>query len=162
MFCVMAGKATFESASTSWSELGFSGSYMNGKRGVRSATVGSNLDRSGNVREGSESRKFGLGFDMIRDGSSKPVVASDEMQTLSECLSLEQIVIRARISWCNELRRVLGISVGSTAGDNSFGAASAAHVKPLPPVAVVKDLKRFRLSIEDTRVKARYFFVSLF
>ncbi|XP_071685825.1 uncharacterized protein [Rutidosis leptorrhynchoides] len=148
----MAGKATFESTSNSWSEPGFLGGFMNGKRGVRSAAAGSNLDRSVNVREGSESRKFGLGFDMVHDGSGK---ASEDIQSLSECVSLEPIVIHDQISRVDESRRVLGLSAGNTTGDNSFGPGSASHVKPLPPVAVVKDLKRFRSSVADTCVKAR-------
>ncbi|KAI3734618.1 hypothetical protein L6452_14091 [Arctium lappa] len=144
----MAGYAAFESASASSSELGFSGTYLNGQRGVRSVAVRPNLDRPGNLRE------FGSGFAVSRDGNSG-VVASDDLRTLSQCMSLEPIEMGDhKIAWYGELRRVMGISVGSTAEENSFGAA-AAHMKPSPPVAAVKDLKRFRLSVVDTCVKAR-------
>ncbi|KAI3730224.1 hypothetical protein L1987_61393 [Smallanthus sonchifolius] len=139
----MAGSATFESASASSSELVFSGTYLNGQRGP-------SLDRSGNYREGSESRMLGSGFAVPRAGSSS-VVAYTEIHTLSQSISLEPIVIRHQIAWHDELRRVLGIS---TAEENSFRAA-ATCVKPLPPMADLKDLKRFRLSVEDTCVKAR-------
>ncbi|XP_024990144.1 uncharacterized protein LOC112524526 isoform X2 [Cynara cardunculus var. scolymus] len=150
----MAGYAAFESASASSSELGFSGTYLNGQRGVRAVAVRPNLDRWGNLREGSESKMFGSGFAVSRGGNSG-VVASDDLRTLSQCMSLEPIEMGDhKIAWYVELRRVMGISVGSTAEENSFGAA-AAHMKPSPPVAVVKDLKRFRLSVVDTCVKAR-------
>lgn len=133
----MAGNATFESASTSSSELGFSGSYLNGQRGVRSAAIGANLVRSGNFREGSESRVFGSGFSVSRGGSSA-VVASGDSRTLSQCVSLEPIVIHDQVSWYDEVSRVM-----------------AAREKPLPPVAFLKDVKRLRSSVEDTCVKAR-------
>ncbi|KAI7730036.1 hypothetical protein M8C21_019987 [Ambrosia artemisiifolia] len=147
----MAGNATFESASTSSSEQVFSGSYLNGQRG-------GSVDRSGNYREGSESRMLGSGFAVpplppLRGGSSS-VLASDEMHTLSQSISLEPIVIRNQIAWCDEVRRVLGISVGSAAEENS-SRTSAVHVKAVSPMADLKDLKRFRLSVEDACVKAR-------
>lgn len=141
----MAGSATFESASASSCKLGFSESYLNGQRVVRSAAVaavGPNVDKLGNFKEGFESRVFGSGFDVARGGSSA-LVASDGSRKLSECISLEPIVIPEQITWCDELKRVLG------AEENTLRAASA-HVKPVTPVAVVKDLKRCRLS-------ARYF-----
>ncbi|KAI3816872.1 hypothetical protein L1987_10656 [Smallanthus sonchifolius] len=142
----MAGSATFESASASSSELVFSGTYLNGQRGP-------SLDRSGSYREGSEGRMLVSGFAVPHGGSSS-VVASDEIHTLSQSISLEPIVIRHQIAWYDELRRVLGISTGSIAEENSFRAAST-YVKPLPSIADLKDLKRFRLSVEDTCVKAR-------
>ncbi|KAK1416565.1 hypothetical protein QVD17_32356 [Tagetes erecta] len=135
----MAGNATFESASASSSELVFSGTYLNGQRGP-------SLERLGNYRDGS-------GFAVPRSGSSSRV-ASDEVLTLSQSISLEPIVIRHQIAWYDELKRVLGISTGSTAEENSFRAA-ATFARTLPPRADLKDLKRFRLSVEDTCVKAR-------
>nr|XP_043635419.1 uncharacterized protein LOC122606635 isoform X2 [Erigeron canadensis] len=145
----MAGNATFESASTSSSDIGFTGSYLNGQRGIRSSvTAGGSLVRSGNYREGSESRMFGSssGFGAIR---------GDEFKTLSQCVSLEPIVMRDQISLCDEAKRVMGISAGKTDEEGFSGAAAADHVKALTPVAAAKDLKRFRSSVEDTCVKAR-------
>ncbi|KAK9064024.1 hypothetical protein SSX86_017896 [Deinandra increscens subsp. villosa] len=138
----MAGNATFESASGS-----SSGTYLNGQRGP-------SLKGSGNYREGFESRMFGSGF-VVPHGGSSSVVASDEIVTLSQSISLEPIAIRHQIAWYDELRRVLGISTGSVVKENSFRAAAATYVKPSPPMADLKDLKSFRLSIEDTCVKAR-------
>ncbi|KAL8218333.1 hypothetical protein R6Q57_021706 [Mikania cordata] len=142
----MAGNATFESASASSSELVFSRAYLNGQREP-------GLDRSRNYREGSHIRMLGSGFGMPR-GESGSVVASDEIHMLSQSISLEPIVIPHQIAWYDELRRVLRILTGSTAEEDSFRAA-ATYVKPLPSMADLKDLKSFRLSIEDTCVKAR-------
>ncbi|KAJ0764035.1 hypothetical protein HanPI659440_Chr08g0287671 [Helianthus annuus] len=140
----MAGNAAFESASTSSSEQVFSGTYMNGQRG-------GSVDRSGSYREGSESRMLSSGFAVppapLRGGSSS-VVASDDIHTLLQSISLEPIVVRHQVEWYDELRRVLGVSVGSTTEENSYK-------KPISPMADLKDLKRFRLSVEDACVKAR-------
>ncbi|KAJ0896914.1 hypothetical protein HanRHA438_Chr08g0339871 [Helianthus annuus] len=54
----------------------------------------------------------------------------------------------ASTSSSEQLRRVLGVSVGSTAEENSYK-------KSISPMADLKDLKRFRLSVEDACVKAR-------
>lgn len=142
----MAGNATFESATAGSAELGFSGSYLNGQRGARSAGTGVGLDRLGN-------RMFGSAFGGGRGGNGSGVgssvgVGSDEGRALSRCLSLEPIVIGDRVGLCDEFRKVTGIACGNLAEEN---------VKPLPPLADMKDLKRFRSSVEDTRVKARYF-----
>ncbi|XP_076926725.1 uncharacterized protein LOC143590006 [Bidens hawaiensis] len=139
----MAGNATFESTSANSSELVFSGTYLNGQRGP-------SLDRS-------ESRMLGSGFSVPppppRGGSGSSVVA-DEIHTLSESISLEPIVMRHQIAWHDELKKVLGVSVGSTAEENSFRAA-ASYAKPVSPMEDLKDLKRFRSSVEDTCIKAR-------
>ncbi|PWA88747.1 hypothetical protein CTI12_AA115240 [Artemisia annua] len=140
----MAGNATFESATAGSAELGFSGSYLNGQRGARSAGTGVGLDRLGN-------RMFGSALGGGRGGNGSGVgssvgVGSDEGRALSRCLSLDPIVIGDRVLLCDEFRKVTGIASGNLAEEN---------VKPLPPLADMKDLKRFRSSVEDTRVKAR-------
>lgn len=143
----MAGNATFESTSANSSEIVFSGTYLNGQRGA-------SLDRS-------ESRMLGSGFALPPPpprGGSGSFVASDEIHTLSQSISLEPIVMRNQIALHDELTRVLGVSTGITPEENSSRAgAAASYVKPVSPMADLKDLKRFRLSVEDTCLKARYF-----
>ncbi|XP_076920768.1 uncharacterized protein LOC143581985 isoform X2 [Bidens hawaiensis] len=129
----MAGNATFESTSANSSEIVFSGTYLNGQRGA-------SLDRS-------ESRMLGSGFALPPPpprGGSGSLVAADEIHTLSQSISLEPIALRNQIAWHDELMRVLGVSIGITPEENSSRAA-----------ANLKDLKRFRLSVEDTCLKAR-------
>nr|GEU44066.1 hypothetical protein [Tanacetum cinerariifolium] len=140
----MAGNATFESATAGSAELGFAGSYLNGQRGARSAGTGVSLDRLGNRMFGSASGG-GRGGNGSGVGSSVGL-GSDEGRVLSRCLSLEPILIGDRVGLCDEFRKVTGIAGGSLAEENA---------KPLPPLADMKDLKRFRSIVEDTRVKAR-------
>lgn len=152
---VMAGNARFESPSASASEPGFSGTYSNGKRGAHSVSVGPNLDRSGSFREGAESRLFSSGISVSRGGNSA-MVSSGNLPPLSQCLSLEPIVMSDRkVDRSVELRKVMGFFVGSTTEENSSGVAVPAHSKPAPPAAVAEDLKRFRLSVADTCITAR-------
>lgn len=147
----MASNARFESPSASSSEPVFSGSYVNGKRG----TVGSNLDRSGSFREGSESRVFGSGFAVSRGGNS---VGSGNLPSLSQCLSLDPIPMGDKKNDRSvEIRRVMGLFVGSANEENSPGAVVPAHSKSSPPVVVAEDLKRLRSSVVDTCNTARYF-----
>ncbi|KAJ9540144.1 hypothetical protein OSB04_026650 [Centaurea solstitialis] len=151
----MAGNARFESPSASASEPGFSGAYSNGKRGTHSAAAGPNLDRSGSFREGAESRMFSSGIAVSRGGNSA-TVTSGNLPPLSQCLSLEPIVMGERkVDRSVELKKVMGLFVESTAEESSSGAAVPANSKPAPPVAVAEDLKRFRLSVADTCITAR-------
>ena len=153
----MAGNARFESPSASASEPGFSGTYSNGKRGTHSVAAGPNLDRSGSFREGAESRLSSSGIAVSRGGNSA-TVSSGNLPPLSQCLSLEPIVMGDRkVDRSAELRKVMGLFVGSTTEENSSGVAVSAQAKPAPSVAVAEDLKRFRLSVADTCITARYF-----
>lgn len=142
----MAANLRFESSSTSSEDLAFVGSYPNGHRGNY---ANASLDRSGSFREGGESRMFSSGASTPR--GSATLMA--DMPPLSHCLSLDPITIENhKYTRLGELRRALGIiSFGSTAEDNSFGAA---HSKPAPQVAT-EELRRFKASVQDACNKAR-------
>ncbi|KAK9284066.1 hypothetical protein L1049_012326 [Liquidambar formosana] len=141
----MAGNLRFELTSGSPEESGFSGNYQNGQRGNYH---GASLDRSGSFRDGSEGRMFSSGTCSARGNAT----STGDLPSLSQCLMLDQITIEEqKYTRSGELRRVLGFSFGSTAEDNSFGAA---HAKPPPPVAT-EELKRFKASVADASKKAR-------
>ncbi|KAK6933550.1 hypothetical protein RJ641_036444 [Dillenia turbinata] len=141
----MAGNVRFESSSGSPEEPAFAVNYPNGQRGNYS---GATLDRSGSFRESSESRLLSSGTSVSRINSTM----SGDSSSLSQCLLLEPIMMaEQKFTLCGEVRRVLGLSIGSSSEDNSFGAA---HSKPPPPVAT-EELKRFKASVVDARIKAR-------
>ena len=124
----------FESCSASPEEFAFGGSYTNGQRG---SYTGASLDRSGSFREDGESHVFGSVTSSR--GSAKSM---GDLPPLSECLMLDFIKMGdQKYTRSGELRRLLGISFGSSVEDNSFGAA---HSKPPPPVAI--DRKSTRLN----------------
>lgn len=128
-------------------EAGFSGSYPNGQRGNYQ---NASLDRSGSFREGGESRAFSSGTGISR-GNATSVMG--DLPPLSQCLMLDQITPGdQKCPKLGEIRRLLGISSGSTGEDNSFGAA---HSKPPLPVAP-EELKRIKGNVLDNVVKARY------
>lgn len=140
----MAENMRFESCSASPEEYAFVGSYTNGQRG---SYTGVSLDRSGSFREEGESRVFGS--TMSSRGSA---TSTGDLPLLSECLMLDPITMGdQKYTRSGELRRVLGISFGSTVEDNIFGSA---HSKPLPPVAI-EELKRFKATVRDASIKAR-------
>jgi hypothetical protein len=140
----MAENVRFELCSASPEEYAFVGSYTNGQRG---SYTGVSLDRSGSFPENGESRVFGS--TMSSRGSA---TSTGDLPPLSECLMLDPITMGdQKYTRSGELRRVLGISFGSTVEDNIFGAA---HSKPLPPVAI-EELKRFKATVRDASIKAR-------
>ena len=144
----MAGNMRFKVSSGTPEEAGFSGSYPNGQRGNNQ---NASLDRSGSFREGGEGRAFSSGTSIYRENATS---AMGDLPPLSQCLMLEQITLgEQKCSKLCEIRRVLGFSSGSTGEDNSFGAA---HSKPPLPVTT-EELKRFKASMVDTSMKARYF-----
>lgn len=134
----------FDSSSASPDEYAY-GNYQNGQRGNY---PGASLARSGSFRETSESRMFNSMTSMSR-GSNTSVA---DAPPLSSCLMLEPITMGdQKYTRSGELRRVLGITFGNSAEDNSFRAS---HAKTLPPVAT-EELKRFKDSILDASIKAR-------
>ncbi|OVA06005.1 hypothetical protein BVC80_1707g111 [Macleaya cordata] len=139
----MAGSTRFELASGNNEGSAFPATYPNGQRGNYS---GANLDRSGSFRDGIENRLLGSG-----PGSSRGnTPLSAEVPHLSQFLTLELITMGdQKFTRSGELRRVLGVSLGSTSEDH-FGAA---HSKT-PPIAS-EELKRFKASVLDTSNKAR-------
>lgn len=140
----MAGNSRYELNSTS-SELGFVGIYPNGQRGNH---FGHTLDRSGSFREGTENRIVGSGIGTSR-GSGTLLV---ELPPLPQCLMLDPILMGdQKYTRFGELRRVIGLSIGSTSEDNSFGAT---HLKSSPALAI-EDVKSFKSSVVDTCIKAR-------
>ncbi|XP_022889984.1 uncharacterized protein LOC111405377 isoform X4 [Olea europaea var. sylvestris] len=139
----MAGNPRFEMTLAS-PDSSVAGGYQNGPRGSYS---GPSLNRSGSFREGAESRMLGSG----KATSRGTAMLSGDVPSLSQCLMLEPIVMGdQKYPGSGELRRILGSSIGSSSEDNSFGAV---HLKTSSPV-VMEELKRFKASVANTRVKA--------
>lgn len=85
-------------------------------------------------------------------GSGNNLSRSPDVPPLSQCLSLEPIVLDCqKYTRSGELRRVLGVSLGSTSEEHNFGAS---YLKPSPPIAT-EELKNFKDSVQDTSRKAR-------
>ncbi|XP_031115676.1 uncharacterized protein LOC116019553 [Ipomoea triloba] len=125
----MAGKTRFEAPASP--DSGFAGNFSNGQRG----------------NGGADSRMFGYGKVTSRISGA----GTGEMPPLSQCLTLDQIKMGdQKYPRSGELRRVLGISVGSTLEDNAFGAT---HLKTSPPVST-EEVKRLRANLADTCGKA--------
>lgn len=83
---------------------------------------------------------------------------SPEMALLPQYLQLEPITLgNQKYTRSGELRRVLGVPLGSTSEDHSFGAI---HHKPPPPVAT-EELKHYKESVQGTVRMARYVFILL-
>lgn len=140
----MAGNVRFESCSASPEEYACPGGYKNVQRGSYT-TVG--FDRSGNFRKDGDSRAFGSS-----NSSRGSATSAGDLPPLSECLTLDPISMGdQKYTRSSELRRVLGISSGSTVEDNSFGVAK---VKSPHPVAI-EDLKRIRADVRDGSIEAR-------
>ncbi|KAA8544238.1 hypothetical protein F0562_022250 [Nyssa sinensis] len=77
---------------------------------------------------------------------------SPDVPPLPQCLPLESITLgNQKYTRSGELRRVLGVPLGSTSEDHSFGIG---HLKPPPPVAT-EELKNFKDSVQDASRKAR-------
>lgn len=134
----------FDSSSASPDEYAY-GNYQNGQRGNY---PGASLVRSGSFRETSESRMFNSLTNMSRGSTT----STADAPPLSQWLTLEPITMGdQKYTRSGELRRVLGITFGNSAEDNSFRAS---HTKTLPPVAT-EELKRFKDSILDASMKAR-------
>ncbi|KAI4322414.1 hypothetical protein L6164_022112 [Bauhinia variegata] len=78
--------------------------------------------------------------------SSSSGVPSSDMPPLPQCLPLDPITLgNQKYTRSGELRRVLGVPLGSTSED---------HSKPMPPVAS-GELKHFKESVQDASRKAR-------
>ncbi|ESR37491.1 hypothetical protein CICLE_v10027692mg [Citrus x clementina] len=74
-----------------------------------------------------------------------------DVPPLRQCLPLEPITLgNQKYTRSGELRRVLGVPLGSTPEEHSFGVT---HKKP-PPVAS-EELKHFKESVQDTSKMAR-------
>lgn len=136
----------FESSSSSiQDDLAFGGSYGNGQRMSQSS---SSLERSGNYRDGGESRVFGLGSNSSRGIAS----STGDQPTLSQFLLLDPIKLgEQKFPRSEELKKVFEMSFGTNADDSSFGSARLKH-----PLAV-EELKRFRACVLEASNKARYF-----
>uniref|UniRef100_A0A6M2EFF5 Uncharacterized protein n=1 Tax=Populus davidiana TaxID=266767 RepID=A0A6M2EFF5_9ROSI len=85
----------------------------------------------------------------LNQGSS---ALSPDMPPVTQCVPLEPITLgNQRYTRSGEVRRVLGVPLGSVSEDHSFGVA---HPKPIPPVAT-EELKHFKESVQDTSRKAK-------
>ena len=141
----MAGNVRFESSNSAiQDELGFGGSYSNGQR---MSQTSSSLDRSGNYRDGGESRMFGLG-----SSSSRGIASSTgDLPTLSQFLLLDPIKLgEHKYPRPEELKKVFEMSFGTNVEDSSFGPGRL----KLP--LAVEELKRFRACVLEATNKARY------
>ncbi|XP_015577676.1 uncharacterized protein LOC8271907 isoform X2 [Ricinus communis] len=77
---------------------------------------------------------------------------SSDLPPLTQCLPLEQITLgNQKYTRCGELRRALGVPLGSASEDYSFGVS---HPKP-QSLAGTEELKHFKESVQDTSRKAR-------
>ncbi|KAJ4846756.1 hypothetical protein Tsubulata_010242 [Turnera subulata] len=92
---------------------------------------------------------------MLNQGSNVSrgnATLSPDMPPLPQCLPLEPITLgNQKYTRSGELRRVLGVPLGSATEDHSFGVS---HPKPPPPVAS-EELKHFKESVQDASRKAR-------
>ncbi|XP_021716364.1 uncharacterized protein LOC110684251 isoform X2 [Chenopodium quinoa] len=79
-------------------------------------------------------------------------MASPDVPSLHQCLSLEHISFGTRkYTRSGELRRALGVSLGSTSEDLPVRAS---NFRPSPPVAT-EELKQIRESVLNASIKAR-------
>ncbi|KAE9616745.1 hypothetical protein Lalb_Chr03g0028061 [Lupinus albus] len=84
--------------------------------------------------------------------SSTSEITSSDMAPLPHCLQLDPITLgNQKYTRSGELRRVLGVSVGTTSEDHSF---TVSHPKPTAPVAS-GELKHFKESVQYASRKAR-------
>ncbi|XP_068658544.1 uncharacterized protein [Aristolochia californica] len=140
----MAGSTRFELASGSPEGSAFNATYANGQRANYG---GATLDRSGSFRESVENRMLTSGPSTSRGGPT-----SMEMPPLTQFLTLEMVTLPApKFTHSGELRRILGASLGVTSEDHPSGTAL---LKPFSPV-VTEELKRFRMSLLETSIKAK-------
>ncbi|RCW18744.1 hypothetical protein GLYMA_20G110300v4 [Glycine max] len=142
----MAGNTRFDLSAAKSDELAFKGSFTNGQRG--NLTNGT-LDRSTSFREGNEGQMFISGANMSRGNST----SAGDLASVAQCLMLDPITMGdQKYTRSGELRRVLGISFGNILEDCAFGTA---NLKAPPPVAT-EELKRFKASVQEASVRARY------
>ncbi|KAG4984609.1 hypothetical protein JHK87_029358 [Glycine soja] len=142
----MAGNTRFDLIAAKSDELAFKGSFTNGQRGN---LMNDTLDRSASFREGNEGQMFISGANMSRGNST----SAGDLASVAQCLMLDPITMGdQKYTRSGELRRVLGISFGNTLEDYAFGTA---NLKPPPPVAM-EELKRFKASVQEASVRARY------
>ncbi|RYR70548.1 hypothetical protein Ahy_A03g017027 isoform B [Arachis hypogaea] len=93
-----------------------------------------------------------LGSGSNLNGSTSSGITSSDMPPLPQYLPLDPITLGSKkYTRSGELRRVLGVSVGNTSEDHSFGTL---HHKPMAPVAP-GELKNFKESVQDASRKAR-------
>ncbi|CAL0304018.1 unnamed protein product [Lupinus luteus] len=84
--------------------------------------------------------------------SSSSGITSSDMAPLPHCLQLDPITLgNQKYTRSGELRRVLGVSSGTTSEDHSF---TVSHPKPTAPVAS-GELKHFKESVQYASRKAR-------
>ncbi|KAK7357848.1 hypothetical protein VNO80_17145 [Phaseolus coccineus] len=142
----MAGNTRFDLTAAKSEELAFKGSFTNGQRGN---LMNGTLDRSASFREGNEGKMFISGTNMSRGNST----SAGDLTSVAQCLMLDPITMGdQKYTRSGELRRVLGISFGNTLEDYAFGTA---NLKAPPPVAT-EELKRFKASVQEASVRARY------
>lgn len=140
------GSTRFELTSNSPESSVLTSSYPNGQR---ASYTGPSLDRSGSFRENIENRTLTSGSTTSRGTSLV------EMPPLAQSLVLEQFSLgEQKFTRLAELRRVLGLPLGTTSEDLSVGPV---HSKPPFPVSA-EELRRFKASVLDTSTKARFLF----
>ncbi|KAK4761229.1 hypothetical protein SAY87_006122 [Trapa incisa] len=141
----MAENVRFESSPANTEELGLGGTHQNVQRASHS---GASLNKSGSFREGSEGRII---YASTFSRGSSPLFV--DVYLVSQCLILEPFpMVDQKYPKIGELKKALGIPLGTSAGDGNFGAN---HAK-FPQQVILEELKRFRSSVVDVSTKARY------
>ncbi|KAL2324029.1 hypothetical protein Fmac_023087 [Flemingia macrophylla] len=142
----MAGNTRFDLSAAKSEELDFTGNFTNGQRGN---LVNRTLERSASFREGNEGKMVVSGANMLWGSST----SAGDLASVAQYLMLDPITMGdKKYTRSGELRRVLGISSGNTLEDYAFGTA---NLKSPPPVST-EELKRFKASIQEASVRARY------
>ncbi|XP_028772507.1 uncharacterized protein LOC114729635 [Neltuma alba] len=86
------------------------------------------------------------------NASSSSGITSSDMPPLPQCLPLDPIILgNPKYTRSGELRKVLGVPLGSTSEDHSLGVP---HQKPMAPLAS-GELKHFKESVQVNSRKAR-------
>ncbi|RYQ93492.1 hypothetical protein Ahy_B09g099768 isoform D [Arachis hypogaea] len=139
----MAGNTRFDLSATSPEEPVFRGTFLNGQRGI---LMNGSLDRSASFCDGNEGQ-------VCSTVSRGNYTSTGDPAPVAQYLILDPITMGdQKYTRSGELRRVLGITFGSTREDCAFGTANLKH----PPPVATEELKRFKASVQEASARARY------
>ncbi|MCI19789.1 hypothetical protein A2U01_0040949, partial [Trifolium medium] len=126
----MAPSTKFNSRAASREESAFNGTFSNEPR---ENLINGDSDKSASFREGNESQTIISGANMLQESTT----SSGDSNPLAQSLKVDPKTIGGqKYTSPNELRRVLGISLGNTLPADS------------------EELKRFKSSLEEAAAKA--------
>ncbi|XLR45417.1 hypothetical protein S83_030077 [Arachis hypogaea] len=139
----MAGNTRFDLSATSPEEPVFKGTFLNGQRGI---LMNGSLDRSASFCDGNEGQ-------VCSTVSRGNYTSTGDPAPVAQYLMLDPITMGdQKYTRSGELRRVLGITFGSTREDCAFGTANLKH----PPPVATEELKLFKASVQEASARARY------